>query len=75
MSINPRRLFGLDPVGPGKAANFVVIYLDMPHRIDSSAFLSMGRATPFDGWNVSARIGRTIIGGKTVYCTAEERRI
>ena len=75
MSINPRRLFGLDPVGPGKAANFVVIYLDMPHRIDSSAFLSMGRATPFDGWNVSAGIDRTIIGGKTVYCTAEERRI
>ena len=75
MSINPRRLFGLDPVGPGKAADFVVINLDMPHRIDSSAFLSMGHATPFDRWNVSAGIDRTIIGGKSVFCTAEERRI
>ena len=38
-----------------------------PHVIDSSTFRSLGRATPFDGWGVSADVAMTICSGEIVY--------
>lgn len=74
MAENPRRIFGLPPVGldAGDAADFAVWALDERWRIDPAEFLSMGRATPFEGWEVQGRLLRTVAGGRTAWCAAAE---
>ena len=64
----PRKAFRL-PGGlqPGAAADLVILDLDTPFTIDSGAFLSKGRSTPFDGWNVRGRVLKTLKNGRTVY--------
>ena len=69
LCVNPRKIFGL-PGGSleeGQIADLTVLDLNRPHVIDSSTFRSLGRATPFDGWGVSAAVAMTICGGEIVY--------
>ena len=69
LCVNPRRIFGL-PGGSleeGQPADLTVLDLNRPHVIDSSTFRSLGRATPFDGWGVSAAVAMTICGGEIAY--------
>ena len=64
----PRRLFRLGGgIAPGQRAEIVVLDLDTPYTIDSGSFLSMGHATPFDGWQVRGRAVQTIHRGETVW--------
>ena len=65
LAVRPRALFGLPPPNPGQ--DFVEVETGCRARIDSARFLSKGRATPFDGWEVHARILRTVCEGRTVY--------
>lgn len=69
LCVNPRRIFRLPGgnVAPGEIADLTVLDLNRPHVIDSTAFHSLGRATPFDGWGVSAAVAATICGGELVY--------
>jgi len=69
MCINPRKIFGLPAVdlSEGSPADLTVIDLNRPHTIDSNTFKSLGHATPFDGWGVSADIAMTVCGGEIVY--------
>ena len=69
LCVNPRRIFGLPggSLAVGEVADVTVLDLNRPHVIDSSAFRSMGHATPFDGWGVSAAVAMTICGGEIVY--------
>ena len=62
MAVNPRKRFGI-PIGD----DYTVWDLDAEHEIDPAEFISMGRATPFEGMKVSGRCIRTVYGGKTVY--------
>ena len=69
MSINPRKIFGL-PGGSlevGEIADITVLGLERPYVIHSEDFRSLGRATPFEGWGVSANIAMTLCGGEVVY--------
>ena len=69
LCVNPRKIFGL-PGGElteGQPADLTVLDLNRPHVIDSQTFRSLGRATPFDGWGVSAAVAMTICGGEIVY--------
>ena len=69
LCVRPRQLFGL-PGGvleEGAPADITVLDLNRPHVIDSAAFRSLGRATPFDGWGVSAAVALTLCGGEIVY--------
>lgn len=69
MSLNPRTIFGL-PGGSleaGETADLTVLDLDSPYIIRSEEFRSLGRATPFEGWGVSAKIALTVCGGEIVY--------
>jgi dihydroorotase len=69
LCVTPRRIFGL-PGGSleeGRIADLTVLDLNRPHSIDSGSFRSLGRATPFDGWMVSAAVAMTICDGKIVY--------
>ena len=65
----PREIFGLPGgvITPDAPADLTVLDLHAPHTVEPSAFLSMGRSTPFAGAQVSAAISMTFCGGKLVY--------
>ena len=69
MCLNPRRIFSLPggSLAEGEIADFTVLDLNRPHVIDSQSFRSLGRATPFDGWTVSAAVAMTVCGGEIVH--------
>ena len=69
MCVNPRRIFGLPGgrIAAGQPADLTVLDLNRPGVVDSGSFRSLGRATPFDGWGVSAAAALTICGGEIVY--------
>ena len=76
MSVNPRRIFGLDgALEPGQAADFTVLDLDAQYEIDPATFRSKGHATPFAGWLVQGRAAMTVVGGRVVYNINEELRM
>ena len=68
MCDNPRRIFrlggGLDV---GQRADIAVFDTTTPFVVDSSEFLSKGKATPFEGWELVGRCKLTLFGGKTVW--------
>ena len=65
MCVNPRERFGI-PYGD----DFTVFDLKKQYRIDPAEFLTMGRATPFEGREVLGRCVMTVCRGETAY---EER--
>jgi dihydroorotase len=69
MGTAPRRIFRLGggAIGPGMPADITVIDLDREYNIDSRTFLSMGKATPFDGLKVRGEVVLTLMGGRAVY--------
>ena len=68
MSEAPRRIFRLGGgLAPGMHADLAGLDLDKEYIIDSRAFLSMGKATPFDGWKVRGEVLMTLKDGKAVY--------
>ncbi len=73
LCVNPRRIFRL-PGGEleaGAPADLTVLDLDRKGVVDSGTFRSLGKATPFDGWEVDAAVAMTICGGKIVYREGE----
>ena len=69
MSTSPRRIFRLGggALAPGMPADLTIIDLDKEYTIDSRSFLSMGKATPFDGWKVRGEVVMTMKDGRAVY--------
>ena len=69
LCVNPRKIFGLPGgrIEAGQIADLTVLDLNRPGVIDSGSFRSLGRATPFDGWGVSAAVALTLCGGEIVY--------
>ena len=59
---NPRNRFGL-PLGN----DFSLWALDAEYEIDPADFVSMGKATPFQGWKVQGKCLLTVCDGKIVY--------
>ena len=64
LCVNPRERFGL-PLGN----DYSVWDLEAEYTVDPAEFISMGKATPFEGWKVCGRCMATVCGGKTVYTT------
>ena len=68
MSTSPRRIFRIGgALEPGMPADLAILDLDNEFTIDSNAFLSKGRSTPFDGWKVRGKVLMTLKDGKAVY--------
>ena len=69
LCVNPRKIFGLPGgrIEAGQIADLAVLDLNRPGVIDSGSFRSLGRATPFDRWGVSAAVALTLCGGEIVY--------
>ena len=59
---NPRERFGLS-----KNDGFTIFKLDECYKVDPEEFLSMGRATPFEGCELYGRCLLTVLDGKAVY--------
>lgn len=62
LTVNPRRRFGIPQTG-----DFTVWDLNAVSTIDPKDFLSMGKATPFTGWQVHGKCMATVCGGKIAY--------
>ncbi|MBO5944051.1 MAG: dihydroorotase [Clostridia bacterium] len=62
MVINPRERFDI-PLG----CDYSIWDLEEEYTVDSSEFLSLGKATPFEGWKVNGRCLATVCNGKLVY--------
>lgn len=69
MSGAPRRRFGFTDGGirPGQRAELAVLDLDKRWRIDPERFLSLGRSTPFTGWEVQGDCVMTLYGERMAY--------
>jgi len=62
LSSNARKRFGL-PLGK----DFTVWDLDASYEVNPGNFVSMGKATPFEGWSVQGKCVATVCDGKIVY--------
>lgn len=78
LALAPRRRFRLpgslipDPAGseitcPREGFDVTLIDPGETFRIDPESFASMGRATPFDGWEVQGRVRMTFVDGAPVF--------
>lgn len=59
----PRKRFGI----PFNENDYSIWDLEAETVIRSENFLSKGKATPFDGWNVNGICQKTVVNGKTVF--------
>lgn len=65
MSLNPRRRFGIEGgLSVGARADLTVIDPEKTGVIDPAEFYSMGRATPFEGWETTGDVVMTVVGGQ-----------
>lgn len=62
-AVAPRKRFSL----PMRDTDYTIWDLDASYEIDPQSFLSLGRATPFSGWEVFGRCVATVYDGKLVY--------
>ena len=62
MVINPRKRFEI-PLG----CDYSIWDLQDEYTVDPAEFISMGKATPFEGWKVNGRCLATVCDGKIVY--------
>ena len=68
MSENPRRIFRLGgALGVGERADIAVYDITKPYTIDTAEFLSMGKATPFEGEQVYGKCVLTLFNGEKVW--------
>lgn len=68
MCFAPRRRFRLDGgIDVGDRAEVTVFDLHADETIDPADFLSMGKATPFEGWRVHAACKLTLCGERVAY--------
>jgi dihydroorotase len=69
MTVNPARLLGIPygQVAPGQAADLIVFNPDLDWVVDTAAFSSKGRNSPFQGWLLKGKNLLTVVNGRIVY--------
>ena len=69
LCVKPREIFGLPggKIAEGEVADIAVLDTHRLWTIDPNNFRSLGRATPFAGWGVTAAVAMTIVDGEIVY--------
>ncbi len=64
----PRARFQLDGgINLGDRAEITVFDLNAPGKVEPEDFLSMGKATPFEGWQIEAACRLTVCGERIAY--------
>lgn len=71
MSVRPREIFGIDggEIKEGAVANLALLDVDKEWVVNPDSFVTMGRATPFEGWKLQGENLLTIYRGEIVYET------
>ena len=69
MSVKPRKIFGFDAgeIKEGAPACLALLDIEKEWTVDPEKFVSMGRATPFEGWTLYGENLMTINRGEIVY--------
>ncbi len=68
MSINPRKIFGLDHgIQIGKLADLTIVDTQKKYIVNPENFLSKGHATPFSGKELTGEVLMTIAKGEIVW--------
>ena len=62
LAVNPRKRFGI-----AMGQEFTVWDLNETFTVDPAEFVSKGKATPFEGWQLKGRCVCTVCDGKIVY--------
>ena len=62
LAINPRKRFGIK-----QGNDFTVWDLETLEKVEPEKFLSMGKATPFEGWELFGKCMLTVKDGQIVY--------
>ncbi len=68
-TVEPAKLLNLEAgtLSIGTDADVTLIDPDLEWMVDASAFKSLSRNTPFDGWKLRGRAVRTIVRGEAVF--------
>ncbi len=71
MSVRPREIFGIDggEIKEGAVANLALLDVDKEWIVNPDNFVTMGRATPFEGWKLQGENLLTIYRGEIIYET------
>jgi len=66
LTAGPAGIIGIDKgtLGKGKQGDVTVIDPDAKYKIDVNNFRSKSRNCPYDGWTVTGKVERTIVGGE-----------
>ena len=69
MSVKPRQIFDLPggKIAESEVADLALLDLDKKWSVNPDEFLSMGRATPFEGWQLCGKNVLTVCKGEIVY--------
>jgi dihydroorotase len=70
LTSSPAKIFKFNDRGQLKAgllADFAVIDLQKKWTVDSGKFFSKSRNTPFNKWNVTSQVTKTIVGGVEIF--------
>ncbi len=69
MSCQPARAFNLPggTLAKGSVADITVFDPEEVWTVEPGGFASKSRNTPFEGWELTGRPRRTIVGGRTVW--------
>lgn len=73
MSVKPNQRFNLGSglIDEQSVADLTLLDLDSTWIIDPKDFASLGKATPFENWNVKGKVLMTMVDGKIVYQDAD----
>ncbi len=64
----PRKIFNLGGgLKEGEAADIAVFDLEKKFTVDPDTFLSKGRSTPFEGWQLQGECCLTLVDGRVAY--------
>lgn len=68
MSIKPAMILGLGSkaIEEGAVADLVIVDTESQYQIDTAKFISKGKNSPFNGYDVQGRVEFTIVDGKTL---------
>ena len=69
MSVKPREIFSLPggEIKVGQPADLALLDLDKKWTVNPENFVTMGRATPFENWQVQGENILTVCKGEIVY--------
>lgn len=69
MSVRPREIFGIEGgmIEEGAPADLCAVDLEKEWTVNPDEFVSMGKATPFEGWKLQGKNLLTILRGEIVY--------